>query len=86
MEAWKKSSAPAVSLHGSPHDGDVLRFILQGRTTYIHELTSWPFLQAVMEGSDESPSMWQQAAQSLSLHLERLIINSTGFYHRQHCT
>lgn len=86
MEAWKKSLAPAVSLHGSPHDGDVLRFILQRQTTYIHELTSWPFLQAVMQGSDESPSMWQRAAQSLSLHLERLIINSTGFSRRQRGT
>ena len=64
----------------------MLRFIVRGRATYIHEMTSWPFLQAVMEGSDNSRSARACAAKGLCFPLERLIITIPGFYHGHHGT
>jgi hypothetical protein len=88
--AWQDSLPPSVSIadHEFPtgDDGDVLRFILRGRTTYFHELISWPFIYAVVNDREEAPRIRQWAAKGFVFHLERLNINRPGFYHRHHGT
>lgn len=88
--AWQDSLPPSVSIKepGLPtgDDGDILRFILRGRTTYFHELISWPFIYAVVNDRATAPLIRQQAARGFSSHLERLNINKPGFYHRHHGT
>ncbi|KFZ24638.1 hypothetical protein V502_00887 [Pseudogymnoascus sp. VKM F-4520 (FW-2644)] len=88
--AWQDSLPPSVSIveHELPtgDDGDILRFILRGRTTYFHELISWPFIYAVVNGGEETPQIRQWAAKGFAFHLKRLHINQPGFYHRHHGT
>lgn len=81
--------------HGHCNDGervedeedDVIRFVLRGRVTYVRELTSWPFLAEVMNGrADWTPETKKWSAKALESHLERLIVNRPGFYHRHHGT
>lgn len=88
--AWQDSLPPSVSIveHELPtgDDGDILRFILRGRTTYFHELISWPFIYAVVNGGEETPQIRQWAAKGFDFHLKRLHINQPGFYHRHHGT
>ena len=88
--AWQDSLPPSVSIaeHDLPtgDDGDVLRFVLRGRTTYFHELISWPFIYAVINDGEETPRIRQWAARGFAFHLERLSINRPGFYHRHHGT
>lgn len=88
--AWQDSLPDSVSIveHDLPtgDDGDILRFILRGRTTYFHELISWPFIYAVLNGGEETPLIRQWAAKGFGFHLKRLHINQPGFYHRHHGT
>ena len=88
--AWQDSLAPSVSIaqHEFPTggDGDILIFILRGRTTYFHELISWPFIYAVVNDGEEAPRVREWAAKGFAFHLERLNINRPGFYHRHHGT
>ncbi|KFY19593.1 hypothetical protein V491_04344 [Pseudogymnoascus sp. VKM F-3775] len=88
--AWQDSLPASVSImeHDLPtgDDGDILRFILRGRTTYFHELISWPFIYAVVNGGEETPLIRQWAAKGFDFHLKRLHINQPGFYHRHHGT
>lgn len=56
--------------------------MLRGRTTYFHELISWPFIYAVVNKGDMSPEIRNGAAKGLSFHLDRLIDNRVVFYHR----
>ena len=88
--AWKDSLPPSVSIaeHDLPtgDDGDILRFVLRGRTTYFHELISWPFIYAVVNDGEETPRIREWAARGFGFHLERLSINRPGFYHRHHGT
>ncbi|KAH7010487.1 hypothetical protein EDB80DRAFT_714940 [Ilyonectria destructans] len=89
LAIWQESLAPPVSLagHDPPSaDSDIIRFVLRGRTTYIHELISWPFIHVMINEEDESPRTQQWASDGLSFHLERLAINRPGFYHRHHGT
>lgn len=88
--AWQDSLEPSVSIaeHELPtgDDGDILRFVLRGRTTYFHELISWPFIFAVVNDEEDAPRVRQWAARGFAFHLERLSINRPGFYHRHHGT
>ncbi|CZR65076.1 uncharacterized protein PAC_14976 [Phialocephala subalpina] len=88
--AWQDSLPPSVSIaeHDLPtgDDGDILRFVLRGRTTYFHELVSWPFIYAVVNDEEDAPRVRQWTARGFAFHLERLSINRPGFYHRHHGT
>ncbi|OBT55189.1 hypothetical protein VE04_05849 [Pseudogymnoascus sp. 24MN13] len=88
--AWQDSLPGSVSIaeYEIPmgDDGDILRFILRGRTTYFHELISWPFIYAVVNDGEETPHIRQWAARGFAFHLNRLSINRPGFYHRHHGT
>lgn len=88
--AWQDSLPGSVSIaeHELPtgDDGDILRFILRGRTTYFHELISWPFIYAVVNDGEETLHIRQWAARGFDFHLKRLSINRPGFYHRHHGT
>ena len=47
----------------------------------------WPFLAEVMNGrADWTPETKKWSARALESHLERLIVNRPGFYHRHHGT
>ena len=88
--AWQDSLPSSVSIveHDLPtgDGGDILRFVLRGRTTYFHELISWPFIYAVLSDEEDAPRVRQWAARGFAFHLERLSINRPGFYHRHHGT
>ncbi|KAF7556650.1 hypothetical protein G7Z17_g1188 [Cylindrodendrum hubeiense] len=89
LAVWQESLAPPVSLagHDPPStDNDIIRFVLRGRTTYIHELISWPFIQSMINEENDSPRTMQWVVNGLSFHLERLVVNRPGFYHRHHGT
>jgi hypothetical protein len=93
IEAWRENLAPAVSLseHDPKTDQDICRFVLRGRATYLHELVTWIFVYAAINDNPTSPSMQspeirQWVGMGASLHLDRLIINRPGYYHRHHGT
>lgn len=88
IQAWKSSLPSLLSLaNDGPLDvGDVVRFVLRGRITYVHELISWPFLSAVMSGEAAHLDLGQPVASALAFHHERLLVNRPGFYHRHHGT
>jgi len=89
VAAWRDSLAPIVSLNG--HDpleeqDDVLRFVLRGRLTHIHELITWSFVCAALHSGNVSPTVLDWAAKGLAYHMDRLAVNRPGFYHRHHGT
>jgi len=88
VEAWQDSLAPAVSFGREPRqsENDVLRFILRGRTTYMKEMITWPFVWAVVNGGTQSLLTREWAAKAAAFHLERININRSGFFHRHHGT
>ena len=85
---WSQSLAPAVNLDFfDGHDeSEVLRFILRGHVTSYHEAIWWPFVHAVINQDNTSPSVASCAAKGLAIHLQCLTINRSGFRYRHHGT
>ncbi|KAJ5150917.1 uncharacterized protein N7482_010169 [Penicillium canariense] len=88
---WEQSLPSVVSIASpSPADpaveDDVLRFVLRGRTTYINELISWPFVACVIAGRPITRRARNWALRGLQSHLRRLSHNEPGFYYRHHGT
>lgn len=85
--SWKSSLPPAISL-GEPdeYSRDILRFVLQGRLTYIYEVFTWPFLFALLHGHCHGSLADELATKGLHIHLDRLITNRPGFFYRHHGT
>lgn len=85
---WSQSLAPAVNLDFfDGHDeSEVLRFILRGHVTSYHEAIWWPFVHAVINQDNTSPSVASCAAKGLAIHLQCLNINRSGFRYRHHGT
>ncbi|KAE8365941.1 hypothetical protein BDV27DRAFT_156372 [Aspergillus caelatus] len=65
---------------------DVLRFILQGRSTYVNELITWPYIACAVNNIPLGQTAQGWVAKGLQAHLERLDVNRVGFYHRHHGT
>ncbi|KAK6813592.1 hypothetical protein RU639_010264 [Aspergillus parasiticus] len=65
---------------------DVLRFILQGRSTYINELITWPYIAYAVNDVPLGHTAQGWVSKGLQAHLERLEVNQAGFYHRHHGT
>ncbi|KAF4963197.1 hypothetical protein FSARC_8775 [Fusarium sarcochroum] len=88
LEAWKSSLPPLVDIGSNkvPEEDDVVRFVLRGRVTYVHELISWPFLFAAMNDGLDHPVPDKQIVNALAFHHNRLIANAAGYYHRHHGT
>ncbi|KAJ4265974.1 Zcf27p [Fusarium torreyae] len=88
LEAWRSSLPPLVSIENgsTTEEDDVIRFVLRGRVTYVHELISWPFLYAIMSDRNENGAADQQVADALAFHYDRLLANTSGYYHRHHGT
>ncbi|KAH6681338.1 hypothetical protein B0J14DRAFT_613334 [Halenospora varia] len=90
ITAWQNSLPANLSIAESDlptgDAGDILRFVLRGRTTYFHEMISWPFIYAVLNEQEDAPRVRHWAAKGFAFHLERLNINRPGYYHRHHGT
>ncbi|KAL4882053.1 hypothetical protein BJY04DRAFT_217746 [Aspergillus karnatakaensis] len=89
--AWQDSLPSMVSISESTCGGtgtetDSLRFILRGRKTYVDELITWPFIVLALGQSEFNPRARAWLSKGVAAHLERLEINSPGFYHRHHGT
>ncbi|KAL2841018.1 hypothetical protein BJY01DRAFT_217930 [Aspergillus pseudoustus] len=87
--AWQDSLPPMVRISestGGQGETDILRFILRGRKTYFNELITWPFIVHAVTQSDITPGSREWVLKGVDAHLERLKINSPGFYHRHHGT
>ncbi|KAE8330213.1 hypothetical protein BDV39DRAFT_213332 [Aspergillus sergii] len=65
---------------------DVLRFILQGRSTYVNELITWPYIAYAVNDMPLGHTEQGWVSKGLQAHLERLEVNQAGFYHRHHGT
>ncbi|KAK2929015.1 Zn2-C6 fungal-type DNA-binding domain [Fusarium oxysporum f. sp. vasinfectum] len=85
LETWKTTLPPLVSIHQGAED-DVIRFVLRGRITYIHELVSWPFIHVALNRIAECDLAEHETAAALSFHYDRLLVNEPGYYHRHHGT
>ncbi|EEU42153.1 uncharacterized protein NECHADRAFT_50796 [Fusarium vanettenii 77-13-4] len=85
LEAWKTSLPPPVSIHQGAED-DVIRFVLRGRITYIHELVSWAFVHVALNRVADHDFAEQETATALAFHYDRLLVNAPGYYHRHHGT
>jgi hypothetical protein len=91
LALWEQSLPSVVSI-ASPcpavpaEEDDVLRFVLRGRTTYINELISWPFMACVIAGRPITLRARNWALRGLQSHLRRLSNNEPGFYYRHHGT
>ncbi|KAL2670541.1 hypothetical protein Neosp_014329 [[Neocosmospora] mangrovei] len=85
LEAWKISLPPPVSIHQGAED-DVIRFVLRGRITYIHELVSWAFVHVALNRVADHDLAEQETAAALAFHYDRLLVNAPGYYHRHHGT
>lgn len=88
---WQSSLPSIVSISdpgSSDAETDILKFVLRGRTTYIYELISWPFIYSAIIGGQEgmSSKAREWATEGLQFHVDRLTINRPGFYHRHHGT
>jgi hypothetical protein len=90
VTAWQNSLPPNLNISRldlpKEDDDDVLRFVLRGRTTYFHEMLSWPFVYAVVNDGNKAPRVREWAARGFAFHMERLNINRPGFRHRHHGT
>ena len=91
LAKWQTSLPLIVSISdgcSSDAETDVLKFVLRGRTTYIHELISWPFISSAITGGHGAMSSKarERAIEGLQSHVDRLMINRPGFYHRHHGT
>ena len=51
-----------------------------------YELITWPFLIAAINNGAQSPHVRELAAKGLEWHMNRLLINSPGFFYRHHGT
>ncbi|KAF9894649.1 hypothetical protein FE257_006537 [Aspergillus nanangensis] len=93
LTLWEQSLPLAVSIASPPAGGttpeeheDVLRFVLRGRTTYVHELISWPFIACIIAGRAMTERARSWAVRGIEAHVRRLVINRPGFYYRHHGT
>ncbi|QIW96675.1 hypothetical protein AMS68_002193 [Peltaster fructicola] len=90
VSAWRDSLSPAVSV--APEVSQlsrglsVYKFVLRGRTTYVHELITWPFVYSCLHSLTSQLRHWKWFERGLAFHLERLNINRPGFYFRHHGT
>ncbi|KAL2831564.1 hypothetical protein BDW59DRAFT_140292 [Aspergillus cavernicola] len=86
---WRNSLPLILSISDtepSTTDTDVLKFVLRGRTTYVNELITWPFIIYALNGREMVPAARALVAKGLDAHLGRLTTNMPGFYHRHHGT
>ncbi|KAH7361566.1 hypothetical protein B0T11DRAFT_227288 [Plectosphaerella cucumerina] len=91
MSAWRRSLPPSLAMHNNDtpataEEDDVLFFCLRGRCVYIQELVTWPFLHAMINEGVDSPAIREGVGRGLRAHLDRMIVYSTGYYHRHHGT
>lgn len=81
LSLWQSRLPSAVNIEDT--DRDILNFVLRGRTTFIRELLTWPFVHAAIHGRAVS---LEWLAKGLEAHLECLKVNRAGYYHRHHGT
>ncbi|KAH7143470.1 hypothetical protein EDB81DRAFT_869328 [Dactylonectria macrodidyma] len=90
LDAWRDSLPPLVDIGnasaGMFNEDDVVRFVLRGRVTFVHELISWPFLFAAINDAPTHVDGETWVANALAFHHNRLLVNTPGFYHRHHGT
>ncbi|KAF5007761.1 hypothetical protein FDECE_5933 [Fusarium decemcellulare] len=88
LEAWRDSLPPLVNIGSDEvyNGDDVVRFVLRGRVTYVHELISWPFLLTAIHDGPSHLESEQWVSNALAFHHNRLLVNTPGFYHRHHGT
>ncbi|OGM50897.1 periplasmic beta-glucosidase precursor [Aspergillus bombycis] len=89
LVACLHSLPSTVSISDPPCQGsetDVLRFILQGRSTYVNELITWPYIVCAVSDIPLGQAAQGWVARGLQAHLKRLEVNRAGFYHRHHGT
>jgi hypothetical protein len=87
--AWQQSLAPTVSLGTlgtAAAEDDPSRYVLRGHVSNYYELITWPFLIAVINTGLQSGNVRELAAKGLEWHMNRLLINSPGFFYRHHGT
>jgi hypothetical protein len=90
IEAWQGTLVAPIDISKpleTQHDGDILKFILRGRITYIHEMISWPFIHAfIIANNLSSPDVDEWVKKGAYFHYQRVVMNNRGFYHRHHGT
>ncbi|KEQ92530.1 hypothetical protein AUEXF2481DRAFT_422292 [Aureobasidium subglaciale EXF-2481] len=89
-EIWLENLPSELSLQSTPESDDVCKFVLRGHLLNIYELIYWPFVMAGLNASERklqvTPVTLDLANKGLRMHLERLVVNQPGFYHRHHGT
>ncbi|RYP64817.1 hypothetical protein DL771_008597 [Monosporascus sp. 5C6A] len=86
--AWTNGLPPELSIHDTTGD-DVCRAILRGHLVNLFELIYWPFVMATLDGTRDwlSHSATRELAyRGLETHVNRLLVNEPGFFHRHHGT
>ncbi|KAB8205458.1 hypothetical protein BDV34DRAFT_213048 [Aspergillus parasiticus] len=89
LVACLHSLPSTVSIFDPPRqtpETDVLRFILQGRSTCFNELITWPYIAYAVNDVPLGHTAQGWVSKGLQTHLERLEVNQAGFYHRHHGT
>jgi hypothetical protein len=90
IEAWQGTNVAPIDISKpieAQHDGDILKFILRGRITYIHEMISWPFIYAfIIESNRASAQVVEWVGKGAFFHYQRITLNNRAFYHRHHGT
>lgn len=88
LDDWRNSLPSITSINESDPslEEDVIRFVLRGRVTYVHELVSWPFLYAILHWENPHRNSEPWFERLVQFHYDRLVVNTPGFYHRHHGT
>ena len=89
LVACLHSLPSTVSISDSPchtPETDILRFILQGRSTYVNELITWPYIACAVNDFPLEQKAQAWVTKGLQAHVVRLEVNRVGFYHRHHGT
>ena len=92
IQAWQDTLVPSIDItkpDDDPEVGDVLKFVLRGRITYLHEIITWPFLRAFIDNEGLIPAtslVHEWTKKAASFHHQRILVNHPGFFHRHHGT
>jgi hypothetical protein len=87
---WLANLPQELSLQSPNECDDICKFVLRGHLLNIFELIYWSFVMAAISaktsGETVSEAILDLAIRGLQTHVDRLIINRPGFYHRHHGT
>lgn len=83
---WLETLPPAMSLHTSQEDDDVLKFILRGHFLNLWEVIYWPWLEICLNQGARDPTIHAYGQKALQIAIDRIRINKPGFRHRHHGT